>query len=467
MSRSEQELSKQPACDRSERSAYRVRPNRIIVFSRFPQPGRTKTRLIPALGPEDAARLQAEFTHQTLQTVSRSAADLGCDVEVRFTDSDAATMEELFGSGPVYRPQGDGDLGARLHESATTAFAAGVERLLLIGSDCPELTAPVLQMAIESLHTHDVVLGPAHDGGYYLIGMVAEQPRLFENIAWGSPSVCQETRQRAASLGLRVHQLPALSDVDYPEDLMVCRRLGGPFENVLPTIESRRITVVMPTLNEAAMVHESIKRLIAQPNVEVIVADGGSRDQTAELAQQAGARVVVTRPGRGRQLNAGAALASGEILVFLHADVQLPRDFAQQIRKVLAGGAVAGAFSLRLDAATRGLRLVQWGANLRSRLLQLPYGDQAIFLTARLFFEMGGFLPWPLMEDFEFCRRLRRTGRIALTPAAAIVSARRWKQYGVLRTTLVNQLCVAGYLLGVSPGRLAQWYGAARGQSRR
>lgn len=446
------------ATDSAQRAAVPSGIQRIIVFSRYPQPGQTKTRLIPALGAVGAAQIQAALTHHTLQTVNRHSALSGCEIEVRFTGCDAALMQQQFGAGPHYRPQCGGDLGARLRDAVRAASAEGVAKLLLIGIDCPELTPTILAQAWTALDGCDVVLGPAHDGGYYLLGMTAPHLSLLEHISWGTEHVDRQTTQRAAALGLRLHRLPPLADIDLPEDLIVCRRLGAPLATALPEPQPGLISVVIPTLNESPTIESLVRALHCDQDLEVIVADGGSCDDTIELAERAGACVVSSSAGRGRQMNAGAAVARGEILLFVHADVQLPPNFANLVRQELADGAVAGAFALQLDASSWGLRLVQWGANLRTRLLQLPYGDQGIFLAAEQFFRMGGFRNWPLMEDFDFCRRLAKLGRIACAPAAVTASARRWQQRGVLRTTLINQGCVAGYFLGVPPERLARWY---------
>ncbi len=172
-----------------------------------------------------------------------------------------------------------------------------------------------------------------------------------------------------------------------------------------------------------------------------------------------GARVIGSAPGRSRQLNCGAAAATGDILLFLHADTRLPAGFDGAIRQTLAQpGVVAGAFRLAINGPDRGLRWVEWGVNVRSRLLQMPYGDQAIFLRAEIFHTMGGFPDLPMMEDFELVRRVRKVGRVAIAPSAVVTSDRRWRTLGILRTTLANQVMVAGYLLGVDPYKLARWY---------
>ncbi|WOD41214.1 TIGR04283 family arsenosugar biosynthesis glycosyltransferase [Nodosilinea sp. E11] len=217
------------------------------------------------------------------------------------------------------------------------------------------------------------------------------------------------------------------------------------------------ISIVIPTLNEV----EQLPTVLAAipTGIEVVVVDGGSTDRTDALANALGVRVIASPPGRSRQLNRGAAAATGDILLFLHADTRLPEGFDQAIRQTLAQpGVVAGAFRLAIDSPRRSLRWVEWGVNLRSRWLQMPYGDQAIFLPAEVFHQLGGFPDLPMMEDFELVRRLRKLGKVAIAPATVMTSDRRWRTLGVLRTTLTNQLMIIGYFLGIDPQKLARWY---------
>lgn len=432
--------------------------DRIVVMTRFPEPGRTKTRLVPALGADRAAALHRCLIVRTLGIVCHWAEAHHCDVEVRYTGGDERQFQAQFGLQARYSPQSEGSLGERMNLAVEAAFVEGAKRVVVIGTDCPGLEALHLRQAFEQLTHRDVVIGPATDGGYYLVGMRRHLPTLFENMAWGTETVLRQTLERAAEAGVTVVQLPPLSDVDYAEDLIRCRRLEDQFRDVLPRTIAGRISIIIPTLNEAASITATLEHIRNRPNVEVIVADGGSNDQTTELARAAGATVVHSNQGRGKQMNAGAALASGEVLLFLHADTKLPDDFADHVWQTLREGNAGGAFKLRIGADGWMLRMVESAANLRSRWLQLPYGDQAIFVNASKFFSVDGFQNWPLMEDYDFCRRLRKTGRITLAPAFVTTSSRRWQRLGVMRTTLTNLACVVAFRLGVSPVTLARWY---------
>lgn len=227
------------------------------------------------------------------------------------------------------------------------------------------------------------------------------------------------------------------------------------------------ISIIIPTLNEAQVLGKTLARLQENNTCEVIVVDGGSSDTTVVLAQKAGCRIISSPKGRSRQMNLGAAEATGEILLFLHADTLLPDNFSKLILDAISHpGFVAGAFSLAIESSARSLAVIAWLANLRSRLLHLPYGDQALFTTRKMFSAIGGFPEIEIMEDFVFLRKMKKEGQIVILPECATTSARRWENLGIVRTTLINQLIVCGYSLGVPPVILARWYRRIRGVSK-
>ena len=223
--------------------------------------------------------------------------------------------------------------------------------------------------------------------------------------------------------------------------------------------KEERISIIIPAVNEARVIEKTLASTQTGTNVEVIVADGGSQDNTVAIASAYGAKVLSVPKGRAKQMNLGATAATGEILLFLHADTRLPLGFDVMVRAALVKpNAIAGAFRLQIDSPLSSLRLIEWGVNWRSRLLQMPYGDQAIFLRSSLFHQLGQFPDLPMMEDFELVRRLKRNGRIVILPAPVLTSPRRWLKQGVCQTTLKNQIAIIAYLLGVSPKKIAAWY---------
>jgi uncharacterized protein len=196
---------------------------RLCVFSRYPEPGKTKTRLIPALGARSAARLQHAMTTHILSVASEVAAQRELSVEVRFDGGTEALMRDAFGDAFAFCLQGTGNLGERMQRCMAEGFSFGIDRLVIVGADVPAIDADNLSRAFESLREHDVVIGPALDGGYYLIGLRRPIAGVFEGIEWGAETVCADTLCRCEEMGLNVHQLPILSDVDRPEDLALMR----------------------------------------------------------------------------------------------------------------------------------------------------------------------------------------------------------------------------------------------------
>ncbi|MCK9295669.1 MAG: TIGR04283 family arsenosugar biosynthesis glycosyltransferase [Desulfobulbaceae bacterium] len=220
------------------------------------------------------------------------------------------------------------------------------------------------------------------------------------------------------------------------------------------------LSIIMPVLNEGENITATLRSTASDEYVERVVVDGGSRDDTVLLARAAGAKVVLSPPGRAWQLNSGAGEAQGEVLLFLHGDTLLPHNYARLVRETMERGDIAaGAFRLAINAPQSRFKWVAGAANLRSRILQFPYGDQAIFLRSDLFRALGGFPEIPIMEDFCLVQRLRRQGRIHLLDQQVLTSARRWLQLGVVRTTLINQLLILGFLLGFPLDFLAKFYG--------
>jgi rSAM/selenodomain-associated transferase 2 len=229
-----------------------------------------------------------------------------------------------------------------------------------------------------------------------------------------------------------------------------------------------RLAIVVPTLNEEGALRRTLPTMLAMLAVgdEVVVSDGGSEDGTAAVAGELGARVVSGSPGRGGQLNRGAAavLAEGtaDVLLFLHADTVLPSQGVEAVRAAVERGAPGGAFFLRFDVDRPMQRLGSWLINWRTRLIRIPLGDQAQFATRETFERLGGFRDWPILEDLDFALRLRRLEGMALIEEPVTTGARRFVEQGAVRTVAINWLIWILYFLGVSPHRLARLYRQVR-----
>jgi rSAM/selenodomain-associated transferase 2 len=223
-----------------------------------------------------------------------------------------------------------------------------------------------------------------------------------------------------------------------------------------------RLSVIIPTLNEAVLIGEAIARVRSAGECEIVVVDGGSEDDTLEAAAAAD-RCLSAPRGRAAQMNAGAGACSGDVLLFLHADCWPEPGVVAAIERSLADASViGGAFSQLIEAGGVQYRLLEQGNALRVRTLRWIYGDQGLFVRRESFERVGGFPPVALMEDLYLSKRLKREGRLVLLSHRLYVSPRRWEQMGVVRQTLRNWAFVGLAHCGVSPALLAQRYADIR-----
>ncbi len=223
----------------------------------------------------------------------------------------------------------------------------------------------------------------------------------------------------------------------------------------------KKISIIVPALNEVGVIDGTLRALapLRAAGHEVIVVDGGSSDGTVEKAAPRVDRMVTSKPGRARQMNAGAAIAGGDMLLFLHADSRLPEAAERLVAEGMArSGRRWGRFDVRLSGPHPLLRVVERMMNLRSRLTAVATGDQGIFVERRLFEALGGYAAIPLMEDVELSKRLRRISPPLCIREPLTTSSRRWEEHGVLRTILLMWRLRLAYFLGADPVRLAPRY---------
>jgi rSAM/selenodomain-associated transferase 2/rSAM/selenodomain-associated transferase 1 len=448
------------------------------------------------------------MTEHTLKRLSSPGGE-GIEIEVRFEGGDESLMKEWLGEEQLFAPQGAGDLGQRMERAFKEAFEAGAPKTVIVGSDCPELDLPDVLEALALLDDNPVVIGPALDGGYYLLAMASTTPRglyqaLFSGIPWGTGEVMWRTVNALAEAQYDLGLLDEKADVDEEEDLIHWQRtqnassfaktaedrehrtqettpgqwLASPFvpskEPEPDTILHRQghgeqghhapgtdtgygITIIIPTLNEEEGIGELLDSLQDQ-DVEVIVADGGSTDRTVEICRQKGVKIVKSPVGRAVQMNAGADQATGNILLFLHADTTLPNDWTYRVRDAIYRGAVAGAFLFGTDREGPAMNFIENGAHFRAIRLGIVFGDQAVFSTSTAFNLAGRYPEQAIMEDYELWKGLGKVGKRTIIPLQVTTSARKWTEGGVWRTTLVNMVVTWLYILGVGPERLARLY---------
>jgi len=224
-----------------------------------------------------------------------------------------------------------------------------------------------------------------------------------------------------------------------------------------------RISVIVPALNEEGSIAGTLQSIVLLRPHEIIVVDGGSTDSTVTICRQLGIRVVSSARGRARQMNLGALHASGDVLLFLHADTKLPGSALDDICRVLADPQVLGGrFDVRLEGKHWMLKLIGTMISLRSRVSGVATGDQAIFVRRQVFARLGGYPDLPLMEDIALSRALKRTGRVACLRTQVVTSARRWEAEGIWRTIFKMWALKSLYLWGISAHHLKRYYGDVR-----
>jgi uncharacterized protein len=422
----------------------------VLVMAKAPLPGRVKTRLQPAFTPEQCAEIQAALIRRTERwalEVAPGAAFMACD-RPEATPTRVTTFE-----------QSEGHLGRRLEHATAHVWQRHRGPLLVVGVDT-RLTAAHAEAALDHLAAGtDAVFGPALDGGYYLVALARPLPELFaiDPAAWGGPEVLERSIAAAHEAGLSVATLDPERDLDTPADAAAL--IDDP--ELAPLLRRGLVSVVVPVLDEAAALPALLDHLASlEGRFEVVVADGGSRDGTPDLAagHPLAPRVVRAPRGRAEQMNAGAAEARGELLVFLHADTRLPPSAHRSLTTTAADG---GNFQIRFDGGDRFSRVLGRWYSLQRRL-GVYYGDSAIWLRRAVFDALGGFRPLPIMEDYDLARRLERGFRTACLPGPAITSGRRWRALGVPRTVLSWVAIRWLFLAGVPPERLARLYRRAR-----
>jgi rSAM/selenodomain-associated transferase 2 len=218
------------------------------------------------------------------------------------------------------------------------------------------------------------------------------------------------------------------------------------------------ISIIVPVLGDAAAVERLLAQIPPDPRVEILVVDGAAEPRLDDVTRvRHDVRVLRSRRGRAVQMNAGARTASGDWLLFLHADSRMPDGWLDAFERTTRG-AGGGWFRFALDHPAWQARLIERGVRWRIRWLRLPYGDQGLFATRDLFESLGGYRDIPLMEDVDFVRRLAARTRMVEVPAPIATSARRWERDGWIRRSARNVVLLMLYFAGVAPSRLARWY---------
>lgn len=446
--------------------------NVIIVFTREPEAGKTKTRLMPYFNPEQCAHLHRCMLRDIFREVKKADADIvvaySCD-----DGKEPAFLTRTMGRKAVFIRQRGADIGAKMQNAIDDALRLGYRKAVLMGTDIPDIEAETIDTAFSLLDVCDTVIGPTEDGGYYLIGMKAVHPEAFNVKAYGISTVFDETVASLKDAGLAAEKADTYADIDTPDDIAAFRRRMRDDMRIRRShtgrflAETARISVVVPVYNEEAMIGRLARQLIQhRGECEIIVVDGGSADSTLRILQDINKdnsiRILNAGKGRAVQMNAGAKASAGDILFFLHCDSILPDRFTDEIRKVMASYDW-GYFKVKFPSYNFFMMTNRIFSNCRASFRKMPFGDQGIFIDRDLFFRSGMFPEIPLMEDYEFSRRMRCRKGIkgpGSTGKWIISSARRYGAgtMSILKTEIKMWKLRHLYRRGVSADLLDRMY---------
>ncbi len=407
-----------------------MQKNAIIVFTREPEAGLTKTRMMPRYSAEECAELHSCF----LRDIARSLRDVDADIWVCYTSSrgEHPVLGRAFEEAKGFIEQRGDGLGARMFNAIEDVLEKGYDSCALIGTDVPELRAESVARAFDLLKTSDIVLGPTEDGGYYLIAMRRAERAPFELESYGNESVLERTIASIESAGRRASMGDSYQDMDETSDLRALMRRYRENGRIARTetgrflLETLRVSIIVPIYNEETTIdvlQEQLERYKAE--AEILIVDGGSTDATCEMVRE-GFTLIRSEKGRANQMNLGAKMSSGDVLFFLHADSLLPDDLIGEIRRVMQGHRY-GCFGVSFPSRNLLMLTNRIISNDRAFRRGLPFCDQGIFMDRELFWEVGGFPLLPLMEDYQFSLNLKGLGyRPGRTKDRITTSSRRY-----------------------------------------
>lgn len=421
-----------------------MKPHALVFFIKAPILGKVKTRLAKQIGEQRALL----FYEECVIRLTSNPLPLLCDAFIAYdTPKQEEPLPSYLQSFPFFYQEGE-TLAERMCHAFVHLFAKGYKRVVLVGSDIPELDTKILNYAINALSTNDAILSPTFDGGYYLIGFHAHTFRkeAFEGIVYSQKDVFKKTKAKLK--GALLAQGKTLRDIDTLEDLKA-------YDS---SFKTKRISVIIPLYKEDERLLETIESLYQNAHskdFEVILVDTFEQTSIQHIPLLSGVRIGFAKQGRASQMNEGASMAEGDILLFLHADTLVPKNW----HAMVCNSSGVGAFKLSIKSPKLLLKFIAFCTNLRTAITRIPYGDQAQFFKASVFKELGGYATLPLMEDVDIMKRLKkRHEAISILNGAVLTSARRWEKEGIFYTTLRNRILSFLYFCGVSPSKLKKYY---------
>lgn len=384
----------------------------VIVFTRVPVPGQTKTRMMPYFSPKECARLHESF----LKDIASECEKTNADIFVCYTPQKGRNyLEKIFQNARGYMVQTGEGLGERMYQAIECVLQKGYDSCVLIGTDVPEVKNSDLDYAFRLLDVNDVVFGPTVDEGYYLVGMKRPIKEVFEVKKYGTGKVLEQTVRPLKEKNLSVGYVRRLQDMDEKSDITAYRsrmRMQKVLQKTYTgryLLKKQKISIIVPIYNEETTIEKLQRQLLPLlDKCEIILVDGGSTDRTLSMISPK-FKVLHSPKGRANQMNLGAKESTGDILFFLHSDSELPKRPLEEIREVMKDHE-AGCFGIAFHSRQFFMWTCRVISNHRIKDRKVMFGDQGIFITRELFFAAGMFPNLPIMEDYQFSLTLKEMG---------------------------------------------------------
>jgi hypothetical protein len=461
-------------------SSTSTKDDGIIVFVKYPEPGTVKSRLSAEVGATHAIHFYQCFVADLLATLK----PLDVPIVISYSPEEyAKKISAWLGESYIFLPATGDTFGKRLRNSFENAFANGFQRIILLSSDNPDVPKEYIIEALQTLQSNDVVIGPCEDGGYYLLGFTVKGflPAVFDDIPWSTSEVFPQTLKKLQQGNRSVHILPQWYDIDTYADLLKFsnrnKKTQGIAEQTKAAISLYKkkekmaeigtnkkyqeiLSVVVPILTrtpQLSVVREHIRKATTPIEIILAVDTQAKNDVAAESPNEK--IVLITKKGRGVALAEGARQATGDIIVFLHADTILPTDWDLAIRRSLEEkNVIGGGFSLRFDEDNTYLNILIFLSNILYFCFGELWGDRALFVRTSVLKEHIEEIDQMFMEDVQLSKLMKRNGKIVLLKEPVITSPSTFHKQGVFRTTIRILISRLWYEVGGNPEKIYEYY---------
>lgn len=400
----------------------KIKNSAYIIFTRIPESGKTKTRLMPYYSGDECKI----FHEKLLMDLCEKTKSDEYDIITFYSGDDLEYLKGLLHISKDFFAQKGITIAERMKNAIKETLDMGYKRIVLTGSDIPDIDEQIISDAFNKLQNNSIVFGPSNDGGYYLVGVNDDHDldAIFDEDNYKNDNVLKNIENKIQK---EIKYTKVLRDIDTKDDILAyyTNNLDKDSHATHYIWSKLKISVIVPIYNEEKKANRLMEELKKFKNSEIILVDGESTDNSYEILSKE-FNVIRTKKGRSNQLNSGSKHASGDILFFLHADSLLPPDPEREIKEVIKKNLV-GIFGIRFDRELFMLKVCEIRSMQRVKYTKIMFGDQGIFIFKNLFNEVGGFPNIPIMEDYQFSLELRKKKiNIGITKNRIITSARRF-----------------------------------------